>query len=79
MNAATFRWRAILAGPGLAVVGIRRGGVLVRSPVMLSRAGRHRAQFRHPRVDEPAAGCPTPRPPSWPVAASGVRRAFTTR
>jgi peptide-methionine (S)-S-oxide reductase len=57
VNAATFRWRAILAA-GLAVVGVAATVFLVRSPVMPSASGTTSSAIPAPAVDEPATGRP---------------------
>ena len=57
MNAATFRWRAILAA-GLAVLGLVATVFLVRSPVTPSASGAPPSAIPAPAVDEPAAGRP---------------------
>ncbi len=57
VNAAIFRWRAILAA-GLAVVGLAATVVLVRLPVMPSASGTTPSAIPAPTVDEPATGRP---------------------
>jgi peptide-methionine (S)-S-oxide reductase len=57
VNAATFRWRAILAAV-LAVVGLAATVFLVRSPVMPSASGTTASAIPAPTVDEPATGRP---------------------
>jgi peptide-methionine (S)-S-oxide reductase len=57
MNAATFRWRAILAAV-LAVLGLAATVFLVRSPVMPSASGTTASAIPAPTVDEPATGRP---------------------
>jgi peptide-methionine (S)-S-oxide reductase len=53
MNAATFRWRAILAA-GLTVLGLAATVFLVRGPVMPSAIAS--SAIPAPTVDEPATG-----------------------
>jgi peptide-methionine (S)-S-oxide reductase len=55
MNAATFRWRAILAA-GLVVIGLAATVFLVRYPVMPSASGTAPGAIPAPAVDEPATG-----------------------
>ena len=55
MNAATFRWRAILAA-GLALVGLSAAAFLIRCPVMPSASGTTSSAIPAPMVDEPATG-----------------------
>jgi peptide-methionine (S)-S-oxide reductase len=57
MNAATFRWRAILAA-GLVVIGLAATVFLVRYPVMPSASGTAPSAIPAPTVDEPATGRP---------------------
>jgi peptide-methionine (S)-S-oxide reductase len=57
VNAAIFRWRAILAA-GLAVVGLAATVFLVRFPVMPSASGTTSSAIPAPTVDEPATGRP---------------------
>jgi peptide-methionine (S)-S-oxide reductase len=57
MNAATFRFRAILAAV-LAVVGLAATVFLVRSPVMPPANGTPPSAIPPPTVDEPATGRP---------------------
>jgi len=58
VNAATSRWRAILAA-GLAVVGLAATVFLVRSPVMPPARATTSSSIPAPAVDEPATGRPT--------------------
>jgi peptide-methionine (S)-S-oxide reductase len=57
MNAATFRWRAILAA-GLVLVGLAATVFLVRYPVMPPASGTSSSAIPAPTVDEPATGRP---------------------
>jgi peptide-methionine (S)-S-oxide reductase len=57
VNAATFRWRAILAA-WLAVLGLAATVFLVRFPVMPSASGTTSTAIPAPAVDEPATGRP---------------------
>jgi peptide-methionine (S)-S-oxide reductase len=57
VNAATFRWRAILAA-GLAVLGLAAAAFLVRGPVVPSASGTTSGAIPAPAVDEPATGRP---------------------
>jgi peptide-methionine (S)-S-oxide reductase len=57
MNAATFRWRAILAA-GLVVIGLAATVFLVRYPVLPSASGTAPSAIPAPTVDEPATGRP---------------------
>jgi peptide-methionine (S)-S-oxide reductase len=57
VNAATFRWRAILAA-WLAVVGLAATVFLVRFPVLPSASGTTSSAIPAPAVDEPATGRP---------------------
>jgi peptide-methionine (S)-S-oxide reductase len=59
VNAATFRWRAILAA-GLAMVGLAATVFLIRGPVMPSASGTTSSAIPAPVVDEPATGRPKP-------------------
>ena len=57
MNAATFRWRAILAA-GLVMIGLAATVFLVRYPVLPSASGTAPSAIPAPTVDEPATGRP---------------------
>jgi peptide-methionine (S)-S-oxide reductase len=57
VDAATFRWRAILAGV-LAVIGLAAAMFLVRSPALPSASGTTSSAIPAPVVDEPATGRP---------------------